>query len=102
MQASYAIRRNLTIEMCAEPFASSGTYSNVRQLSATPEAAAYAARFNPYAPPAGTATRFNFLQLQSSLVMRWEYRTGSTLFLVWTHDRTGTDAGDPNVSWADE
>jgi hypothetical protein len=53
-------------------------------------------------PPAGTPTQFNFLQLQSSLVMRWEYRTGSTLFLVWTHDRTGTDAGDPNRSWADD
>ena len=102
MQASYALRRNLTIEMYAEPFASSGTYSNVRQLSATPEAASYDARFKPYAPPAGTATQFNFLQLRSSLVMRWEYRTGSTLFLVWTHDRTGTDAGDPNRSWSDE
>ena len=102
LQASYAARRNLTIELYAEPFVSSGTYANIRELSATPEAASYGARFQPYAPPAGTSTRFNFLQFQSSLVMRWEYRTGSTLFLVWTHDRTGSDSGDPNRSWADE
>lgn len=101
-QASYAAWRNLTIELYAEPFATSGTYSNIRQLSATPQAPSYDARFESYTPPAGTSTRFNFLQLQSSLVMRWEYRTGSTLFLVWTHDRTGTDAGDPNRSWGDE
>jgi len=102
MQASYAAQRNLTIEVYAEPFASSGTYSNIRQLSTTPQATSYDARFAPFAAPAGTALHFNFLQLQSSLVMRWEYRTGSTLFLIWTHDRTGSDAGDPNRSWADE
>ena len=59
-------------------------------------------RFLPYAPPPTSSTRFNFLQLQTSLVVRWEYRVGSTLFLVWTHDRTGTNAGDPNRSWSDE
>ncbi|HEY7896733.1 MAG TPA: DUF5916 domain-containing protein [Gemmatimonadaceae bacterium] len=102
VQASYAAQRNLTVEVYAEPFASSGTYSNVRELSATPDAASYDARFLPYAPPPTSSTRFNFLQLQTSLVVRWEYRVGSTLFLVWTHDRTGTDAGDPNRSWSDE
>ena len=27
---------------------------------------------------------FNFMDLQSNLIVRWEYRPGSTLFLVWT------------------
>lgn len=102
VRASYAAQRNLTLEVYAEPFASSGAYSNVRQLSSTPEAASYDARFLPYTPPTASPTRFNFLQLQSSLVVRWEYRVGSTLFFVWTHDRTGSDSDDPNRSWGGE
>jgi hypothetical protein len=30
---------------------------------------------------------FNFKQFRSNLVMRWEYRPGSTLFLVWGQGR---------------
>ena len=30
---------------------------------------------------------FNFVQLRSNLVIRWEYIPGSTLFLVWTQNR---------------
>jgi hypothetical protein len=32
---------------------------------------------------------FNFLQFRSNLVVRWEYRPGSVLFLVWSQGRTG-------------
>ncbi len=28
-------------------------------------------------------------QLNSNLVVRWEYRPGSTLFVVWTQGRNG-------------
>jgi len=31
---------------------------------------------------------FNFLQFRSNLVLRWEYRPGCTLFLVWSQSRT--------------
>jgi Domain of unknown function (DUF5916) len=30
---------------------------------------------------------FNFKQLQSNVVFRWEYRPGSTLFAVWNSGR---------------
>ena len=32
---------------------------------------------------------FNFLQFRSNLVIRWEYKPGSSLFLVWSQGRTG-------------
>ena len=32
---------------------------------------------------------FSLRSLRSNLVMRWEYRPGSTLFLVWNHGRSG-------------
>jgi hypothetical protein len=31
---------------------------------------------------------FNFNQLRSNLVFRWEYKPGSQLFIVWTNERT--------------
>src|SRR2546423_11844691 len=74
-------------------------YSNPREL-ANPRAAAYDDRFKPYS---GTlATGLNFKQFNSNVVLRWEYRPGSTLFVVWTQGRgevlrgTGTPspAGD--------
>jgi hypothetical protein len=32
---------------------------------------------------------FNFLQFRSNLVIRWEYRPGSVIYLVWSMDKTG-------------
>jgi len=32
---------------------------------------------------------FSFMQFRSNLVFRWEYLLGSTLYLVWAHDRSG-------------
>ncbi len=31
---------------------------------------------------------FSFMQFRSNLVFRWEYNLGSTLYLVWAHDRS--------------
>src|SRR5690606_37410579 len=35
---------------------------------------------------------FNFRSLRGNAVFRWEYRPGSTLYLVWTQDRNDTAA----------
>jgi hypothetical protein len=84
---SYALTPDLTFEFYGQPFVATGLYTNVREVSATPNAAAYAARYQPYAPPAGTDTSFKSTALRSNTVVRWEYRPGSTLYLVWTHGR---------------
>lgn len=34
---------------------------------------------------------FNFFQFKSNLVLRWEYRPGSSVYLVWSQGRTGDD-----------
>jgi hypothetical protein len=61
----------------------------VKELSNTPRAAAYAARFTPFDTTGvpGAIPGFNFKQLRSNLIVRWEYRPGSTLYLVWTQGR---------------
>ena len=38
---------------------------------------------------------FNFRQFRSNLVIRWEYTPGSTVYFVWSQNRTGDDnSGD--------
>jgi hypothetical protein len=83
----YALTKDLTFEFYGQPFVATGIYTKIRETSATPGAASYDARFLPYTPPAGTDTAFKTIQLRSNSVLRWEYRPGSTLYLVWTHGR---------------
>jgi len=88
---NYTFTPNVTLQIYEQPFISKGTYSNVRQLSATPRAANYDDRYAPYINPAVTNNPggFNFKQLQSNVVFRWEYEPGSTVFIVWNQGRQG-------------
>ena len=74
----------LSLQFYAQPFMTTGKYSNWREL-ANPRAENYADRFKPYA--GGDPGGFDFKQLRSNTVVRWEYRPGSTLFFVWQQGR---------------
>lgn len=89
VRLNYTMTPDVTFELYGQPFMARGTYSNIREISATPDAGAYDARFEPYTPPAGAATRYKVTELLSNSVVRWEYRPGSTVFLVWQHGRQG-------------
>src|SRR6266487_4352543 len=83
-RVDYTITPDLTLQVYAQPFVSKGRYPNPREL-ANPRAGAYDDRFKPYL---GTvASGFNFKQFNSNVVLRWEYRPGSTLFVVWAQGR---------------
>jgi hypothetical protein len=73
----------------------------VRELSATPAAARYDDRFQPYSPPADTNLEFDFMQLRTNTVVRWEYLPGSTIFLVWAHGREKF-LNERQPSWRDD
>jgi hypothetical protein len=77
------VSRDLTLQLYAQPFVSKGTFSNVREL-ADPNAAAFDDRYRPYAATPGG---FNRKQFNSTVVLRWEYRPGSSLFVVWQQAR---------------
>ncbi|MDQ6636132.1 MAG: carbohydrate binding family 9 domain-containing protein [Gemmatimonadota bacterium] len=91
IRLNYTFTPSVTLQGYLQPFVSKGTYSNVRQLSATPRASAYDDRYAPYDDPSVTADPggFNYKQLQSNLVFRWEYSPGSSLFVVWNQGRQG-------------
>jgi hypothetical protein len=89
----------LTFEFYGEPFVATGNYSNVREVSATPGADAYQDRFTPYTLPDDSPMAFRYTQLRTNSVVRWEYRPGSTLFLVWTQGRQDSEDRNPDHSW---
>ena len=88
---NYTFTPDVSLQGYLQPFVSKGTYSNVRQLSATPRAANYDDRYAPYINPSVTDDPggFNFKAFQSNMVFRWEYNPGSTLFVVWNEGRQG-------------
>ncbi len=42
---------------------------------------------------------FNYKNLQSNFVTRWEYRPGSAIYLVWSHGRSKRDELNPLAPW---
>jgi Domain of unknown function (DUF5916)/Carbohydrate family 9 binding domain-like len=89
-RANWTATPRLSVQLYAQPFVSSGTFAEWREISAA-TAASYRARYRPYGAgrtPAG----FNFRQFNSNAVLRWEYRPGSTLFVVWQQGRDSRDS----------
>jgi hypothetical protein len=89
---NFTVTPTLSFQFYGQPFISTGTYSDWRELD-DPRAAEYADRYQAFA--GGDPGGFNFKQFQSNSVLRWEYRPGSTLFLVWSQ---GRDAFAPEAS----
>lgn len=90
-RVNFTATPTLTLQAYAEPFVSKGEFSDVRELD-DPRAASYPGRFKPYADPAVASDPggFNSKQFRSNVVLRWEYRPGSALFLVWQQGREGS------------
>ena len=95
VRLNYTFKPDLTLDFYGEPFAASGRYSHFGELAAartrlmTPLAAALPSR------------DFNVQSFRSNLVLRWEWRPGSTLFLVWQQDRAREEAIGSRVSLGD-
>jgi hypothetical protein len=94
LRLNYTFTPDVSLQGYVQPFVSKGTYSNVRQLSATPRAADYNDRYAPFNNISITSNPggFNSKAFQSNVVFRWEYNPGSTLFLVWNEGRRGLDS----------
>jgi hypothetical protein len=83
---NYTLTPNLSIQSYAEPFVSAGDYSGYKQL-VDGRAREYATRYASYAY-AGDAD-FNYQSFRTTNVLRWEYKPGSSLFVVWQQGRSG-------------
>jgi uncharacterized protein DUF5916 len=100
---NYTFKPDLTLDFYGEPFAASGRYSHIGEL-----VAARSRQLRLYGTDGTTVSTladgtrrvtdvaanfilrnrdFNVQSFRSNLVLRWEWRAGSTLYLVWQQDR---------------
>ncbi len=102
---------NLTLQLYAQPFIASGRYTSFREFAAprsinklvygrdigTILYDSTSADYTVDPDGAGPAPPFSFANpdftdtsLRGTAVLRWQYRPGSTLYFVWTQERSGT------------
>ena len=107
LRVDYTFSPKLSLQLYAQPFIAAGHYSDYKEVVA-PRAADYADRAHTFGPAEihdGGGTYeidrdgdgssdfafglgdFNFREIRSNAVMRWEYLPGSALFLIWSHER---------------
>jgi hypothetical protein len=110
LRLNYALTPDLSIELYAEPFAATGEYYRHGELLEPGESALLfygedgttATRGEDgslhVTTPGGTFTLgnrdYDFRSFRSNAVVRWEWRSGSTAYLVWQQNRAGVS---PNV-----
>jgi hypothetical protein len=105
IRVNYAITPDLTLETYAEPFAASGRFFDFGELLAprSEHLRLYGTDGTTISIPDPEGERtvtadgqsftlenldFNARSFRSNVVLRWEWRPGSTLFAVWQQDRS--------------
>jgi len=122
VRLNYALKPDLTLEMYGEPFAASGRFDRFGELarpralqlrqygtdgtSFTMNADTTITVTDTQVLTAGNPTQFtlpindfNVRSWRSNLVLRWEYRPGSTLYVVWQQNRSADVANGDLVSF---
>jgi len=85
-RVNYTLTPNLSLQVYAQPFVSAGRYSGFKEL-ANGRASRDEDRYVPFAYDGNPD--FRVLSFRTTNVMRWEFKPGSTLFVVWQQGREG-------------
>jgi hypothetical protein len=83
-RVNYTMSPTLSLQIYAEPFVSAGDYSNYKEL-VDGRSDDWRTRYAPYDYP--DIADFNYRSFRTTNVLRWEYRPGSALFVVWQQGR---------------
>jgi len=113
-RAEFFLSPELSLQYYGSPYFSVGQYNDFKRVDQSLEKDAerrlqavdpfYNAASNSYffdyngASWSFSNPDFSFSQFRSNLVFRWEYKLGSTLYLVWAHDRSEWDGAYNPVS----
>lgn len=121
LRLDLSITPNLSVQYFAQPFVAIGEYSNLKYVT-NPSSDNYNDRFSVYDKEqisfSDTDDRWNvdenrdgtkdysvsnpnydYKVLLSNFVVRWEYRPGSTLFVVWSQNRTPDNDFKPTYNY---
>jgi len=113
MRVNVSITPELSVQYYAQPYIFEGKFNEYKRIT-NPKANEYSDRFTLYSPREiayndswkaflidedknGVVDYgfykpdFHHLQYRSNMVLRWEYKTGSSLYLVWSQGRTNVD-----------
>ncbi len=88
-RVNYTLTPDLSLQVYAEPFVSAGDYGGFKEL-VNGRARAYGDRFARFGYQGNPD--FNIRSFRTTNVLRWEYKPGSTVFLVWQQAREETRA----------
>jgi Domain of unknown function (DUF5916)/Carbohydrate family 9 binding domain-like len=86
-RVNYTITPQLSIQIYAAPFVSAGDYGAFKEL-VDGRADRYEDRYQPYAYQSNPD--FDYRSFRTTNVLRWEYKPGSVLFVVWQQGREDT------------
>ena len=94
LRAKANITPDLSIQFYGSPFTSTAKYDQFKAATDT-HAKRYEDRFRMLAPGEFQFRDpdFQFNEFRSNMVVRWEYRPGSTLYFVWEHSRSANGIG---------
>jgi len=108
-RVNFTLRPGLTLQYWGQPFVASGKFTQFKHIS-NPMANSYNDRFHVFTPNQIQFINqsyqvdenidgitdywfgnpdFRVAEFLSNLVLKWEYSPGSTLYLVWSQDRSG-------------
>ena len=113
LRINVSLTPELSLQYYAQPYIFAGQYSSYKRIT-DPVAIEYTDRFHQFTEDEISYNEewnaylvdenhdeqidygfykpdFHFLQFRSNMVFRWEYKTGSSLYLVWSQSRTGFD-----------
>jgi len=111
IRLDYCLSPKLTVQYYAQPFFSAGSYALFKRIT-DPQGHSHHERFHEFAPDEIAYDNvsaeyridedldgqddyvisnpdFNVQELNSNLVIRWEFNPGSALYLVWSQRRSG-------------
>ena len=91
LRSSLTFTSKFSIQLYSQLFLARGRYDNFSILT-DPD---LMVPFIPYPK----RRDFNYKNLQSNFVTRWEYRPGSAIYLVWSHGRNERDEMNPLAPW---
>jgi hypothetical protein len=118
LRMGLTLRPDLNLDVYAEPFAASGRYHAFGELlrPGTSERLTYGIADGTSITTNDDGSRavtdggeqftlrtsdFNTLSFRSNVVLRWEWRPGTTLFVVWQQDRSSTESVGSRVGISD-
>jgi len=116
LRINYYITPNLSIQYWGQPFFAAGDFTKIKMISDNPKATKYTDRFHIYSDQQISLVNgiymvdedlngsvdyninnpnFNFNEFLSNFILRWEYKPGSTIFIVWSQNRnTSSSIGE--------